>query len=285
MEIFDAQVHIWGPNTPEQLWPADGNPPHKPQPFSGDDLIREMDAAGVSRALVVPPSFAGGHNQVALEAARKYPDRIGVMGVLDIKSPDAREKLATWRQTPGMLGTRINFRKKGPLQMLQEGKLEWMFAMAQELKIPLSFLAKHSDMQLIVDLAGRYPELKLSLDHLGLTEGKGTGAAAFEGFDGVLKLKAAPNVCVKVSALPAYASDSYPYRGLHPYIRQVYDAFGPQRMSWGTDLTRLPCTYRQAVTLFTEDIPWLTQSDKEWIMGRSLARWVGWEQPQKKVAA
>ena len=48
--------------------------------------------------------------------------------------------------------------------------------------------------------------------------------------------------------MPCYSTDDYPYRNIHPYLHQVFDAFGPLRMFWGTDLTRLPCTYRQAVT-------------------------------------
>jgi hypothetical protein len=66
-------------------------------------------------------------------------------------------------------------------------------------------------------------------------------------------------------------------RRLHPYIRRVYDAFGPKRMFWGTDLSRLPCTHRQGVTLFTEEIPWLTTDDKAWIMGRGVCEWLGWK--------
>ena len=35
-------------------------------------------------------------------------------------------------------------------------------------------------------------------------------------------------------------------------------------MFWGSDLTRLPCSYREAVTMWTEEIPWLSAQDKEW---------------------
>ena len=31
---------------------------------------------------------------------------------------------------------------------------------------------------------------------------------------------------------------------LHPQLRKVYDAFGPKRMFWGSDISRLPSTYR-----------------------------------------
>lgn len=76
------------------------------------------------------------------------------------------------------------------------------------------------------------------------------------------------------------ALDSYPYRSLHPYLRRVYEAYGLQRLFWGTDLSRLPCTYRQGVTMFTEEIPWLTDEDREWIMGRGVCEWLGWNTPR-----
>ena len=85
-----------------------------------------------------------------------------------------------------------------------------------------------------------------------------------------------PNIMVKVSALSTYTTDTYPFRLLHPYIRKVYDAFGPKRMFWGTDLSRLNCTYRQAITMFTEEMPWLSSEDKTWIMGRGFCEWFEW---------
>ena len=89
-----------------------------------------------------------------------------------------------------------------------------------------------------------------------------------------------PNVAVKASALPCYTQDRYPYRRLHPYLRRVFDAFGPKRMFWGTDYSRLPCSYREAITMFTEEIPWFSSEDKAWIMGRGLCDWLGWELPR-----
>jgi len=124
-------------------------------------------------------------------------------------------------------------------------------------------------------VAQRFPQLRLVIDHLGLSS-ELQDEAAFRDLGNVLALAKYPNVAAKASALPCYTSDSYPYRWLHPHIRRVYDAFGPKRMFWGTDLSRLPCTYRQAVTLFTEDLDWLSAQDKEWIMGRGLCEWLGW---------
>jgi hypothetical protein len=59
-------------------------------------------------------------------------------------------------------------------------------------------------------------------------------------------------------------------------FRKVFDAFGPMRVFWGADMTKLPCSYKQAVEMFTREIPWLGEADKAAVMGDGLSRWLGW---------
>ena len=73
--------------------------------------------------------------------------------------------------------------------------------------------------------------------------------------------------------------EAYPYRNIHGYLRQIFDAFGPDRCFWGTDITRMPCTYRQCVTMFTEELPWLKGRDLERVMGGAVVDWLGWKRP------
>jgi predicted TIM-barrel fold metal-dependent hydrolase len=138
-------------------------------------------------------------------------------------------------------------------------------------------LVAHAEHLPVVDrIAERHPGLKLALDHFAIPKGK-QDEVAFAHLDELVDLARHPNVAVKATALPTNTSDDYPYRHLHPYIRRVFDAFGPKRLFWGSDMTKLPCTYRQAVTMFTEEMPWLGPEDKEWIMGRGLCEWIGWK--------
>jgi hypothetical protein len=39
----------------------------------------------------------------------------------------------------------------------------------------------------------------------------------------------------------------------------------------------MPCSYRQCVTFFTQELPWLKGDDLEWVMGRAVCEWLGWE--------
>jgi hypothetical protein len=74
MRIVDAQVHIWGANTPERPWPARLEA-HRDVPIGKDELLREMDAAGADRVIIVPPSWEGDRNDLALQAAQAHPMR------------------------------------------------------------------------------------------------------------------------------------------------------------------------------------------------------------------
>src|SRR5207244_9116539 len=84
---------------------------------------------------------------------------------------------------------------------------------------------------------------------------------------------------VKMSGAPSYSSQPYPYKNIHGYLRQIFEAFGPDRSFWGTDITRMPCSYRQCVTMFTEELPWLKGRDLERVMGGAVIDWLGWKRP------
>ena len=270
MRIVDAQVHIWAADTADRPWPASGrSSPHRSEPFSAADLLAEMDAAGVDRAVLVPPSWEGDRNDLALEACRQHPDRFAIMGRLDMDPANA-SALATWRTQPGMLGLRFTLRPQHT--WLTDGSGEWLWRGAEQHGLPI-MLSCPGMLPIIDRIAERHPKLRLVIDHLALARTK--DAAAFVDLPNLLAVAKRPNVAAKASALPCYSSDSYPYRNLHPYIRQVFDAFGPQRTFWGTDLTRLPCSYRQGISYFIE-LPFLSETDREWVMGRAICEWLGW---------
>jgi L-fuconolactonase len=274
MLIVDAQVHIWGADTPERPWPAEGrNRAHRPRPFSKDDLLAEMDAAGVARAVIVPPSWEGDRNDLALAAAGRHPDRFAVMGRPPLAARDPRA-LDHWREQPGMLGIRVTTAGPGARELFTEPDGDWLWNAAERNGLP-AMVSVPGLLPAVDRIAVRHPGLRLVIDHLALARGA-KDEAAFVELPQLLALARRPNIAAKASALPRYSSEVYPYPRLHPFLRRVFDAFGPKRMFWGTDLTGIPCTYRQAITLFSEELPWLKGGDLEWVMGRGICEWLGW---------
>jgi L-fuconolactonase len=279
MVIIDAQVHIWGPDTPQRPWaPGGANQAHRPVPLGKDELLREMDAAEVNRVVIVPPSWEGDRNDLALEVARLHADRFAVMGRLTLETPESRALVEKWRQQPGMLGVRLTFHRGSYRAWLTDGTADWFWAAAERAGVPAMVFAP-GQVPTIGEIAARHPGLRFVLDHLALS-GEIRDAALGPALEPVLAAARHPNIAVKASAMPCYVTEPYPFPSLHQHIRRVIDAYGPQRVFWGTDLTRLSCPYRQAVTLFTEELAFLSDEDKEWIMGRGIAEWLGWPLPR-----
>ncbi len=63
-------------------------------------------------------------------------------------------------------------------------------------------------------------------------------------------------------------------------IRQVLEAYGPRRMMWGSDHTqtkaRNRATYQEEVDLYRKGLPFLSEEDKEWILGRTAQQYLNW---------
>jgi predicted TIM-barrel fold metal-dependent hydrolase len=268
MLIVDSHVHIWATGQP--------SPAHwQRATLSAEDLMREMDAAGVHAAVIQPPAWDPTSNEVGTEAAQRYPDRYSVMGWFELDKPESRTLVNTWKQRPGMLGLRFTFVKPHQLNWPIDGSLEWLWAAAEREGVPIALMAG-TFLPAVGEIAERYPGLRLLIDHLGMRL-RGVDDEAFENMPALLALARHPNIAIKASAAPGYSSEAYPFRNIHAHLHAIYDAFGPHRMFWGTDITRMPCSWRQCVTLFTEELPWLSGHDKELVMGQALCKWIGWK--------
>jgi predicted TIM-barrel fold metal-dependent hydrolase len=274
--ILDSQVHIWAPSTPERPWPPLTKPPHRSNPLGAGELLEEMDVAGVARAILISPSWEGIRNDVVLAAARAHPDRFAVMGRIDYEAPDASEALEDLAFESGVLGFRVTFHTPQLQQGLAAGRYDWLWKAAERLAKPLMIYAPHSVLHHIEPVAERHPELRLAMCHLSipiLTKDE----TAFAGLDNLLRLARFPNVAAKASALPGHSSMPYPYPNLHPPLRRVLEAFGERRLFWGTDFSKLPCTYTQAIAMFSREMPWLTAEQKRWVMGEGAREWFSWK--------
>jgi L-fuconolactonase len=277
VRIIDSQVHIWAENTPDRPWaPNMEGRAHLAEPLSAEKLLGMMDQAGVDAAILVPPSLEGDRNDLALGAARRFRDRFAVMGRIDLAKPGSRAALATWRDQPGMLGLRLTFHRPDTRAQLADGTADWLWPAAERHGIPLMVHAPDG-LPRLGEIAARHPGLTLIVDHMGF--GRETmDANAPAGAARVAALARYRNVFVKVSALPCFSSEPYPFRNLNEPLRRVIEGFGPRRCFWGSDLSRMlkHCTYRQGVTHFTEELGFLSASDLDWIMGRGLQECLRW---------
>ena len=274
--VVDAQVHVWLPEGPDRPWPPGGAERalamHRHEPVTGTALLAEMAEAGVDRAVLVPPFFEGHRNDYAVACATAAPEAFRVMARVDLRTGDpgpVRELL----QNPVVAGVRLVF-LPADAGRVDDPAAEWFWLFAEAEDVPVMLLAS-GQLDALAELARTRPGLRLAVDHLGLTGQHADAAVAPEIAD-LVALAGLDNVSVKATAVPCYSTEPYPYPALHPFLRQLYDAFGPERLFWGSDLSRLRGSYPDLVRLFREELAFLSAADVEAIMGRSILAWLDW---------
>ena len=261
MEVTDGQIHVWLPNSIERPWPPGAVSPQGPA-FSIEQALAEMDKAGVSRAILIPPLWTGGDNGYALAAARRYPRRLAVMGNFDPDVAGGVERLYQWRHQPGMLGLRFFMNTQTTLAYVRERRYAWLWAGCENARLPV-MCCLPGNLADLAPIAERHPKLRLIIDHAGRNPGGVKDAEAWNDLDRLLALARYSNVAVKLSSLPCFSSDPYPFLILHDPIRRIWEAFGSRRLIWGSDTTRSRHPYGENLALFTEALTFLSANDRE----------------------
>lgn len=235
-----------------------------------------MDEAGVNRVVIVPPNLEGDRLDYAQEAVKRHPGRFAIMGRIVLNDPTTARRFPTWREQPGVLGIRL-YIAGDQAAWLADGSADWFWPAAEKAGIPVMFLAT-GQMHQFARIAERHSQLVLIIDHMGVSSEASAKKAVPAAIDESAALARYPNVSVKLSAAPLFSSEPYPFRDMTPHIRRLFDAYGPRRCYWGTDITNsfARATYRQRITHFTEELDFLSEDDKDWIMGRALVTRLGW---------
>lgn len=184
--IVDAQVHIWHANTPERPWPAErAHYSHGPREFGAETILAAMDHGGVDGAVLVPAFCAGDSNDIALDAARRYPDRFAVVGRMTMGLSGARS-LLEHDLAEGMRGLRLTF-LDDEASKLTDGTVDWVWRLAEQPGIPLMAMAPQQSAKLLeIARAPRFAACNRSLGPQrdrasGATRKRLQGTACFDG--------------------------------------------------------------------------------------------------------
>ena len=285
MAIIDSQIHIYDRDTADFPWSAEapGIVARVKQlgiPFAdavtAEAAIAEMDAAGVDGAILV--NFGGVYdfdNSYALAAAARHPGRFALVGRLDPASPTVEADVAAFAAQPGAVGLRVLAHLHYNAG-LAAGDYDRMFGAIQAAGLALCIYAPESPEGLH-RVAEAFPSLQIVLDHMCLKQQPPYTLATdpFEDLPKVLELARHPNIAGKLSGMATMSREPYPFADVWPAIHRMVEAFGPQRLMWGTDTTRTSLAYRQELAFFSASNE-LPQTAKAMILGGALEKIFKW---------
>jgi L-fuconolactonase len=291
MKIIDAQIHE---PAPWSDWT--GESAELQNRILAELAFGWLDAVGVHGVVIFPGVEAWG-----AWAAETFPDRMAYVPKITPDEPDIDAAVLTARQrhAKGQLGLRaiIGYPPDGrEVKRLEAGAWDPVFTACEKHQVPL-FMFITRWLPHATRIATRYPGLTLIIDHVGLPQPPldDVDDPPFKSLPAFLALAKFPNVHVKLCGLPSMSLQRYPYPDVVPHLRTIVDAYGADRLMWGSDTTRffgriglhrsaLPRasgaypgkhTYAEALH-FIRDSDVLSPKEKQAILGGTIRQVLGW---------
>ena len=273
--IVDTHVHVWEIDPPRYpIGPtAPGWKSLPDEPGTADELLAEMDDHGVGRSVLVQTSWSTWDNGYIADSVQRFPDRFIGHGLIDPQDPNNAETARYWMRERGLVGFRLHpmyYPNEAILVSEQNGPLWEELAAADAV---IQFHMRPGDAAQVDEIAGRFPHMKLLVDHMGYPDLE-AGLAAYQP---IVDLASRDNVFIKISDVAGRSTEPFPHVDVHPYIRMLYDAFGSDRSMWGTGypghhrVKHNWHTLSDELRLIREGIPFLSERDREQILGKTAA--------------
>ena len=281
--VVDTHMHVWsdGTGTYPFAYPYGdkvASPKAGQTPATDAILIDDMNANGVTHSILVQVIYHGWDNTYVADCVKRFPDRFRGHGLIDPTDPGVADKLEYWMKEHGLHGMRFS-------AIYYQNKDEWMTAdftkklweKARKLGAVFNFFIASKQLPTLEVMLKQYPEVPIIIDHVSQID---LGAhSAEEDFRRLVRLERYPNVYVKVSELASVsASKTYPFVDAYPWVKRLYEAFGGDRLLWGTGY---PGSARAAykrpplekeLELVREHIPCFRAEDRKKILGLNAAR-------------
>jgi L-fuconolactonase len=201
------------------------------------DLAPQARAAGVDRTVLVQTVTVAEETPEFLELAASHELIAGVVGWTDLTRPDVADELARLRELPGgchLKGIRHQVQgEPDPEWLLRPDVLRGLAAVA-EAGLVYDLIVLAHQLPACAKAAAALPQLTFVLDHLGKPP---IASGAREPWASDLRaLAALPNTTAKLSGLVTEADPaSWSIDDLRPYAETALDAFGPDRLMFGSD--------------------------------------------------
>ena len=229
-----------------------------------EDLIAEMDRAGVECATLVQPNGTYGlDNSYQCDSAQQYTPRTVAVGILDPAASDAADKLSYWVNEHGMKGVRLQSQTEP-----DDPRCDALWLCAEALSIPVSIGGggQPDKVDRMRNVGARHTNVIFAPDHFAGWSGAGDKAAMTTALEDLARL---PNAYLRISS-----TSLGPYAGLTPVeqelFRRVIEAFTPRRVMWGSNFpSSRDGGYIGQVQLGQTALPWLSDDDLSWIMGET----------------
>lgn len=274
--IIDTHAHVWSANTAAfPFQPILAHVPAPTVPAPVEQLLEDMDEAGVDVTVLVQPSVYGWDNRYLMQCLDRWPNRFAGICLVDPRKADPTD-LDRWCGAGGCRGVRFNIISERDVSWLLDKTRSRLFEALEERGLSASFHMDIDQAPVVADLAARHGDAPFIVDYLGAAALRRNDLDAHIGH-----LAAQANILWKVLCVAEDADTAYPFPDVIAFYRKLLDRFEADRLMFGSDYPgpRSICGYENTVK-WLGLFPGLDSRSYEWLMGQTAARVFGLDRGQ-----
>jgi L-fuconolactonase len=264
---IDAHQHYWIYNSHEYAWIDDSMAALR-RDFLPRDLEPELRNQGFAGSILVQTRQTLEETRWLLSLAAQSSSILGVVGWVDLESPQVHSHLAELTKNPKLVGVRHIVQAETDDRFLLRPDFLRGVAGLERFDLAYDILIYARHLGVAAEFAERFPAQRLVLDHLAKPPIKSGEIRQWAA--GIRRLAAIPNVFSKLSGLVT-ESDWQNWRPdeLRPYLDVAFESFGAGRLMIGSDwpVCLVAATYDRAIAVFKDYLDRCSAEGREAVWG------------------
>jgi L-fuconolactonase len=269
---IDSHQHFWSYNSNEYGWMSN-NMEILQKDYLPDQLKTELSSIGFDGSVAVQARQSLEETQWLLNLADQHSFIKGVIGWVDLCSPDVEEQLIQFSGNPKLVGIRhVIHDEQDENFMLRKSFLRGI-AYLKKFGLTYDILVFPRHLSNTIQLVNQFPEQVFILDHIAKPSIKDQKISPWK--EHIEKLARFRNVYCKLSGMVTEANvKNWKQEELIPYMNIVFDAFGTNRLLIGSDwpVCRLAGSYKQTMQVVLDYIRTFPDQDQKKILGENAIK-------------
>ncbi len=269
----DAHQHYWQPARGDYGWMPE-NDPILSRPYSPADLNSSLSSSGITQTVLVQAAPSIAETEYLLGIADATPHVAKVVGWINFEDETQLDVLRFFAAHPKFAGVRPMIQDIKDDNWMLRDDVQWAYQAIIDLDLTFDCLGFPQHLDNFHTLLTRYTNMRTVIDHCMKPQFRNHSDISFQQWaDGMTALAANTHAYCKLSGLVTECDSDWSVAKLKPYTDHVIEAFGAQRIMWGSDwpVVRLRCEYSDWYQLAQQLTSDLSASQRSRIFGQTAA--------------
>ncbi|MGC1241600.1 MAG: amidohydrolase family protein [Chryseosolibacter sp.] len=269
--MIDAHQHFWKYDATRHAWISDDMKAIR-RDFQPGDLKPLLDKHGIAGCVAVQVDQTEDETRALLTLANQHNFIKGVVGWIDLRNANLESRLEYFSALKKLKGFRHIVQGEKPGFLSQPSFIAGVRRLHAH-DFTYDLLVYHHQLEEAVAFVKQVPDTKIVVDHLAKPAIARQSIRDWE--KQVRRLAAFPNICCKLSGIVTEATwPGWKYEDFVPYLDVVTDAFGADRLMYGSDwpVCLVAATYDQQLSIIQKYLAAFPESEKKQILGENAKR-------------